>query len=149
MSRNLLRLTPSARRAAYAWVDKALSLWTPGKPYLLEIKEPKRSDEQNAAMWGLLAQITRQRPIHNGRQMTSDLWKTVFMDALGHEVDYCASLDGTRIFPLGHRSSQLTKAQFSDLLELMLAWCAAEGLTVEHFDHAPANDTGASRDEAA
>lgn len=134
MARNLLRLTPGARQDAHRWVDKALSLWQPGKPWVLEIREPKRTDEQNAALWGLLAQITKQRPVHNGRQMTADLWKSVFMDALGHEVDYCASLDSSRIFPLGHRSSHLTKAQFSDLLELMLAWCAANGLTVEHFD---------------
>lgn len=134
MARNLLRLTPGARQDAHRWVDKALSNWQPGKPWLLEIREPKRTDEQNAALWGLLAQITRQRPVHNGRDMTSDLWKSVFMDALGHEVDYCASLDGKRIFPLGHRSSHLTKAQFADLLTLMLAWCAAEGLEIEHFD---------------
>lgn len=134
MARNLLRLTPGARKAAHDWVDKALALWQPGSPWMLEIREPKRSDEQNAAMWGLLAQITKQRPVHNGRQMTSDLWKSVFLDALGHEVDYCASLDGTRIFPLGHRSSQLTKRQFSDLLELMIAWAAENGLTIEHFD---------------
>lgn len=134
MARNLLRLSPGARKAAHQWVDKALLNWTPGKPWLLEIREPKRTDEQNAAMWSLLAQITKQRPEHNGRQMTSDLWKTVFMDALGHEVDYCASLDGKRIFPLGHRSSHLNKAQFSDLITLILAWSAEQGLTIEHFD---------------
>lgn len=136
MSRNLLRLTPGRRDEAHAWVEKALRLWQPGSPYVLEIKEPSRSLEQNAAMWGLLAQIAKQRPEHCGRSMTADLWKSVFMDALGHEVDYAPSLDGKRIFPLGHRSSHLTKAQFSDLLELMLAWCAREGLTVEHFDGA-------------
>lgn len=134
MSRNLLRLTPGRREEAHAWVDKALRLWQPGAPWFMEIKEPSRSLEQNAAMWGLLAQITKQRPEHCGRAMTADLWKSVFMDALGHEVDYVSSLDGKRIFPLGHRSSQLSKAQFSDLIELMLAWCAEQGLTVEHFD---------------
>ena len=136
MSRNLLRLTPNARESAHLWVDKALRLWSPGKPWLLEIREPRRSDEQNAAMWGLLAQITKQRPEHNGRQMTSDLWKAVFMDALGHEVDYVGSLDGKRVFPLGHRSSHLTKSQMSDLIELMLAWSAQNGLVIEHFDAA-------------
>jgi hypothetical protein len=70
--------------------------------------------------------------------MTSELWKSVFMDALGHEVDYIASLDGKRIFPLGHRSSQLSKSQFADLLTLMLAWAAENDLTIEHFDGEPA-----------
>ena len=122
-------------------MERALSLWQPGSPYTLEIREAKRSDEQNAALWGLLAQITKQRPVHCGRQMTSDVWKSVFLDALGHEVDYVGSLDGSRIFPLGHRSSHLTKRQFSDLLELMLAWSAEQGLVIEHFD--AANDAEA------
>lgn len=134
MSRNLLRLTPGKRDEAHAWVEKALRQWQPGMAFVMEIKAPTRSLEQNAAMWGLLAQITRQRPVHNGRQMTSDLWKAVFMDALGHEVDYVGSLDGKRVFPLGHRSSALTKAQMADLIELMLAWSAEQGLTIEHFD---------------
>ena len=134
MARHLLRLTPSARHEAYRWVDKALANWQTGKPWMLEIREPKRTDDQNAALWSLLGQITKQCPTHHGRTMTPELWKTVFMDALGHEVDYCPSLDGTRIFPLGHRSSQLTKQQFSDLLELILAWATAHGLTIKHFD---------------
>ncbi len=136
MSRHLLRLTPGKRDEAHAWVEKALRQWQPGAAFIMEIKPPTRSLEQNAAMWGLLAQITRQRPVHNGREMTPDLWKAVFMDALGHEVDYVASLDGRRMFPLGHRSSQLTKGQMTDLLELMLAWSAQEGLTIEHFAEA-------------
>ncbi|WP_312126061.1 recombination protein NinB [Brevundimonas sp.] len=134
MARHLLRLVPSARNEAHQWVDKALANWQMGKPWMLEIREPKRSDEQNAALWSLLGQITKQCPEHHGRQMTPELWKSVFMDALGHEVDYCQSLDGKRIFPLGHRSSQLSKQQFSDLLELILAWSAAHGLTIKHFD---------------
>lgn len=136
MSRQLLRLTPGKRDEAHAWVEKALRQWQPGAAFIMEIKPPTRSLEQNAAMWGLLAQITRQRPVHNGREMTPDLWKAVFMDALGHEVDYVASLDGRRVFPLGHRSSQLTKAQMTDLIELMLCWAAQEGLTIEHFAEA-------------
>lgn len=136
MPRHLLRLTPGARDQAHAWVDKALLQWQPGAPMVMEIKPATRSLDQNAAMWGLLAQITRQRPVHNGRDMTSDLWKAVFMDALGHEVDYVASLDGRRMFPLGHRSSQLTKGQMTDLIELMLCWAAQEGLTIEHFAEA-------------
>lgn len=118
-------------------MEKALRLYEPSKPYLMEIREPKRSDAQNSALWSLLAQITKQRPTHNGRDMTPDLWKSVYMDALGHEVDYCASLDGKRIFPLGHRSSHLTKDQFSDLLQLIVAWCAEQGLTIQHFDNEP------------
>jgi hypothetical protein len=102
--------------------------------YVLELREPKRTDDQNSALWGLLHQIQRQRPTHNGVKMTPDLWKAVFLDALGSEMALLPKLDGDGFFPIGHSSSRLTKGEFANLLELMLAWCAREGLTVEHFD---------------
>ena len=139
MSRYPLRLTPGARDQAHAWVDKALSLWQPGAPYVLEIREPKRSDAQNAALWGLLGQIQKQRPTHNGVGMTPELWKSVFMQAAGHEIVFVPTLDGDGMFPIGHRSSRLTKGEFADLLTFILAWCAREGLTIEHFDDEAAN----------
>lgn len=133
MTKHLLRLTQSNRDLAHQWVDRAIQNGNGGKPWMLEVKEPTRSLEQNAAFWGLVAQIVKQRPVHHGRQMNAEAYKAVFMDALGHEVDYMPSLDGKRMFPLGLRSSRLTKDQFSDLLQLILAWAAQEGLTITHF----------------
>lgn len=134
MSRNLLRLTPGARQDAHRWVDKALSLWQPGKPWLLEIREPKRTDEQNAALHGLIGQIMKQRTIQNGVRMDMALWKASFMQALGEEVRFVPTLDGDGVFPIGLRTSALSKARFSELIEFILAWCAREGIAVEHFD---------------
>lgn len=102
--------------------------------YAVDIKESKRSDEQNRALWGLLNQIARQRPRHNGVKMDAELWKCVFMQALGVEMKLLPTLDGDGFFPIGHRSSQLTVSQFSALIEVMLAWCAREGLEIKHFD---------------
>lgn len=132
MARHLLTLTRTNRHKAVQGVMAAPD------GYLLELREPKRSDEQNRALWGLLHQIQKQRPTHNGVKMSPELWKATFMQALGAEMVMLPTLDGDGFFPLGHRSSQLTKGQFADLLTLMLAWCAREGLTVEHFDDAEA-----------
>lgn len=134
MSRNLLRLTPGARHDAHLWVDKALSLWTLGKPYTLEIREPKRSDEQNAALHGLIAQIIKKRPVHNGVRMDMALWKASFMQALGEEVRFVPTLDGDGVFPIGLKTSALSKSRFSELIEFILAWCAREEIAVEYFD---------------
>lgn len=101
---------------------------------MVEFKEKGRSGDQNSAMWGLLGQILKQRPTHNGVKMSGVLWKAVFMQALGAEMVMLPTLDGDGLFPFGHRSSKLKVAQMTDLIELMLAWCAKEGLTVEHFD---------------
>lgn len=102
--------------------------------YVLELREPKRTDDQNAALWSLLTQIQKARPTHNGVKMTTELWKCVFMDALGSETTMLPKLEGDGFFPLGPSSSRLTKAEFADLLTLILAWCAREGIEVEHFD---------------
>jgi hypothetical protein len=132
MSRHVLTLSRRNRELAVQGVRRAPD------GYVLELREAKRSDPQNSALWGLLNQVQRQRPTHNGVPMTPDLWKATFMDALGVEIAYLPKLDGPGYFPAGHRSSKLTKGEFAGLLTLILAWCAQEGLTVEHFDDAEA-----------
>lgn len=128
MSRHIIRLSRATRTRAINGVKRAPD------GYILELREPKRSDEQNSALWGLLNQIHRQRPEHNGVSMTPGLWKAVFMDALGSEMRMLPKLEKDGFFPAGHSTSALTKGEFANLLELMLAWAAREGLTVEHFD---------------
>lgn len=126
--RHILTLTKTNRAKAIIGVSNAPD------GYVLELREPKRSDEQNAALWGLLNQIQRQRPTHNGVKMTPDTWKAVFMNALGVEMQMLPTLECDGYFVAGHRSSQLTKGEFTNLLELMLAWAAREGLTINHFN---------------
>lgn len=120
--------TAADRQRAMRWVSQL--------PFggVVEFKEKKRTSEQNAAMWSLLAQIAAQRPEHNGVRMSAATWKAVFMDALGAEITWLPKLDEPGLFAFGHRSSQMTVAQMTDLIELMLAWTAKEGLTVRHFD---------------
>lgn len=128
MSRALISLTGAYQRnLAKRWIDKAPADWT------VEVREPKRSDPQNKALWSLLNQIQRQRPVHMGVKMTPDLWKATFMDALGCEVTILPKLEGDGFFPT-HSTSQLGKGEFANLLELILAWTAREGLTIKHFD---------------
>lgn len=126
MSRHLLTLTKANRALAKQGIDRAPD------GYVLELREPKRSDEQNRALWSLLNQIHRQRPEHNGIRMTPELWKATFMDALSSEMTLMPKLEGNGYFPM-HSTSRLTKGEFAGLLELMLAWCAREEITVEHF----------------
>lgn len=147
MARHLLKLTPSQRDNAHGWVEKALRSFQPGAAFVMEIREPTRSDEQNRALWSLLGQIQKARPVHNGVQMDTETWKCLFMHALGREVRFVPTLDGSSMLPLGLRSSKLTKREFSDLIELILAWCAANEVEVQHFD--AANDDVAGEGRAA
>lgn len=135
MSRYTIPLTPFTVAKAHAWIDKAVR---EGKGMVMEVRDAKRTDHQNAALWSLLGQIMKQRPVHNGVQMDAETYKALFLQALGREVRFVPTLDGTSMLPLGLRSSKLTKAEFSDLIELILAWTAQNGVTVQHFDMAEA-----------
>lgn len=118
---------------------------------VVEWTKSNRTLEQNAALHGLIAQVVKQRPVRNGLKMTVPLYKAAFMHALGEEVRFIPSLDGTSVFPLGLSTRALSKQRFSELLEYILAWCATEGLTVQHFDDTPSPtskpgaEVGASR----
>lgn len=138
MPRHLLKLTPEQRAVAHAWLDRAIACGiAEGRPWMMEVREAKRTDDQNAALWSLLGQIAKQRPLHNGVKMDAELYKAVFMDAWGWEVSFLPKLEGDGMFPAGHRSSHLTVPEFTELLEFILAWTAREGLEIKHFGGEP------------
>ena len=92
---------------------------------VMTISPAKRSTDQNARFWAMLSDISRAKP--EGRVHTPEAWKALFMHALGHSVRFEMGLNGEP-FPVGFRSSQLTKAQMSDLMEFMSAWAAEKGV---------------------
>ena len=120
--------TRQDRGRAVRWIETAPD------GTVVEFKQKGRSNDQNAAMWSVLTQINRQRPVHNGVKMSAVLWKAVFLQALGAELVMLPTLEGGGLFPFGHRSSKLTKDEMSNLIELMLTWAATEELVIEHFD---------------
>jgi len=135
MERHTLRLTRANRDKAIQGVEAAIRIgFAEGSPWTMELRERRRTDDQNDALHGLIAQIMKQRTHHNGVRMTKPLWKAVFMQALGEEVTFLPTLDGTGMFPLGLSTRELSVSRFAELMELILAWCAREGLTIEHFD---------------
>lgn len=80
---------------------------------VLNVKEAKRTTDQNAKMWAMLSDISRAKP--EGRQKTTEVWKQLFMHACGHEVQFETGLNG-QPFPTGFRSSQMTVTQMADLI---------------------------------
>lgn len=120
--------TRQDRGRAVRWIENAPD------GTVVEFKQKGRSSDQNAAMWSILTQINRQRPVHNGVKMSAVLWKAVFMQALGAELVMLPTLESDGLFPFGHRSSKLTVSEMGDLITLMMAWAATKGLTIEHFD---------------
>ena len=131
MSRPLVILNTKANRQTAAnWCLNA------PEGTQVEFRERRRTDDQNAKMWACLTELTRKRPFHNGVKMSPDTYKCMFMHALGHETRFVPTLDGDGVFPLGMRSSRLTIPEMSDLLELLHAFAAREGVNLEREEQA-------------
>lgn len=93
---------------------------------VLNIRKANRSSDQNALMWALLSDVSRAKP--EGRELTPEVWKALFMSALGHAVRFEVGLDGEGMVPVGFRSSRLSKEQFSDLIEVIREYGARHGV---------------------
>lgn len=94
--------------------------------YVVTISEPTRTLDQNALMWAALTDIARAKP--DGREMTPEQWKCAFMDAAGFKPEFVPALEGNGFICLGYKSSRLTKAQFSDLVETIFEFGARKGV---------------------
>ena len=111
-----------SRTAAHKLVDAA------PLGAIMNIRPATRSNEQNSMLWSLLSAVSRAKP--DGREHTPDVWKCLFMQACGHAVQFEIGLDGAP-FPLGFRSSRLTKDQCGDLIEFILQYCAEKQIDTE------------------
>ena len=58
----------------------------------------------------------------------ADQWKCIFMKAMGKDVQFLPTLDGTQFFPTGFRSSDLSVQEMSDLQTFMESWAAEQGI---------------------
>jgi hypothetical protein len=101
---------------------------------LVQLKTASRTTDQNAKMWAMLSDIAAQKE-HCGRKYSTHQWKALFMHACGQEISFLPSLDGSTFIPFGNSSSQLSKAEMSELIEWIQCWGAQNG--VVFHDEAP------------
>ena len=123
MSRAVLVLhRQSDRDRAASWAAKA--------PWGTRItfQEAKRTTDQNARMWAMLTEVARQVKWH-GQRLSADDWKLVFLSALKQELRIVPNLDGTGFVQLGRSSSSLSVGEMADLMDLIAAFGAREGVT--------------------
>ena len=95
--------------------------------YVVTIKEPTRSLDQNAKMWAMLADVSKECEL-DGRKFIRDDWKLIFMKACGWDVVFLPQIgDGTH-FPAGFRSSQLKVSQMASLITFIMAYGDEQGV---------------------
>lgn len=93
---------------------------------VMTIKPPRRTVEQNSLLWSLLTRLSAAKP--EGRSLTPDVWKALVMHSMDHTQRFEQALDGKGMVPVGFRSSKMTKAQMSDMIETILEYAARHGI---------------------
>lgn len=93
----------------------------------VQINGPKRSHEANRLLWSRLQAISDQVEWY-GQHLSAEDWKDV-MSASLRRARVVPGLDAGSFVPLGMRTSQMSKQEFSDLLELIAAFGAERGVS--------------------
>jgi hypothetical protein len=98
---------------------------------VVEIRPDTRSLGQNARLWSMLTDVSRQVDWY-GEKLSPECWKTMFTASLRKQKSV-PGIDGGFVV-LGDRTSRMTKAEFSDLMELISAFGAERGVEFNEPD---------------
>jgi hypothetical protein len=107
------------REFAKTLIDGADAGW------IMTLKEPNRTNDQNARFWAMLTDLSEQMPM--GIVETADGWKHLVMHAAGFECQFMQGLD-KRPFPVGFRSSRMTVREMRLLMDWMETFAAEQGV---------------------
>ena len=98
--------------------------------YCVTVSEPTRTLEQNSLMWPLLDCIAKQ-VVWYGTKLAKEDWKDILTASLRGQRS-APGIDGGFVI-FGERTKTYTKAQFSELIELIYAFGAQHD--VEFGEH--------------
>lgn len=112
------------RDKAKGWIEKAPA------GTRVEFKSSKRSIPQNDRLHAMITTIAEELVWH-GQKLSMEDWKLVFMDALNRELRIVPNIRGDGFVNLGRRTSNLTKDEFSDLMEVVEAFAAKHEISLE------------------
>ena len=129
MSRWAFVIGKNNRELIRRWLDRAPD------GFRVEIAEPKRTDAQNRLLWPLLTALSVQVKWH-GLTLSPEDWKDVMTAGLKREARMVPNMDGNGFVALGMRTSTMTKAEFSELVDLIHAFAAREGVSLEREEAA-------------
>ncbi len=114
---------PSQRAWAHKLIDEA-----PAGSVVI-VKPPGRTLAQNDKMYASLTDLAKAKP--EGRNLPVHKWKSLAMDAAGCKPDWERSLDGESMVCVGYKSSRLSKADMSDVIEAINWYAAQHGVALK------------------
>lgn len=107
---------------------EAIAKWAAGcsEGVTVEFKAPRRNLDQNALMWCLLGEISRQ-VVWYGAKLSADDWKDVLTASL-RKARVVPGIDPGTYVPLGMRTSDMTVPEMAELIELIMAFGSEHGV---------------------
>jgi len=124
MRRELMRTVRSEEDmdGVLSWVIEFVQRGLASGPVQIALGRPRRSLDQNAKLWPMLHDISKQVEWY-GHWLTPEEWKHVLTAALHQEQKVVPGINGGFVV-LGLSTSRMSKREFSDLIELMYAFGA-------------------------
>lgn len=121
------------RALQHAWTNAKAALIA-GHRLTLELRPEKRSDAQNRLLHALLSDISKQKE-WAGAKRDVDTWKRLltaaWLRSRGEHIEMLPALDGNGIDIVFRRTSQLTKAECSELSEFITAWAITNEVKIQ------------------
>lgn len=117
MSREIVEIKSEAdRNKIITWTRNVATGTT------VEFRAARRSGDQNNLLWSLLGQVSKE-VVWYGQKLSSEDWKDVLTASL-RRTRVVPGIDAGSFVPLGMRTSQMTKQELADLIELIYAFGA-------------------------
>ena len=101
------------------------SMLMAGQRVVIEIKPETRTLAQNARLWAMLTDVSKQVNWY-GRKLSKEEWKHVFTASLSKQ-DVVPGIDGGFVV-LGKSTSKMTKPEMIELQDLIEAFGAQQGV---------------------
>ena len=112
-------------RFALAWAEALIRQGLRAGPVRLSLGRPRRTLDQNALLWAVLSDVSRQVEWY-GQRLTKEEGKDIFTAALKRQ-QVVPGIDGGFVV-LGASTSRMRKQEFSELIELIYAFGAEHGV---------------------
>ena len=134
MRYNLIDKSQAKSLMTILW-PKVLDALDAGRKLTLEVKDAKRSNEQNEKFHAIIGDIAKQAQ-HLGAKWDAEDWKRLLVQEFCKDKGLPASrvipnLSGDGICQLGQQTRKFTKEQASEFVEFLLAWCAENGIELK------------------
>lgn len=116
---------PDQIRFALSWVQQMVEKGLTAGPVQISLGRPRRSLDQNRKLWPMLTDISRQVEWY-GQKLSPEDWKHMLTASLTKQRAV-PGIDGGFVI-LGLSTSRMNKELFSQLIEVIYAFGAEQGV---------------------